>query len=862
MKKVGLFCAALALCGATPMVSSAASASATSETGSRFEAEVAAAKSAMMVDPTAALSHARDAVKVSATLPSPRERAIAELTGRWLEGEALMRVNRPLEAKPVIEAALDEVARVMPRSKLHADLLKAHAGVALLSGDAQEALKGLIAAHGHYARLGEPRSQAIVLQNIGSIYQEARDFERALKYYGRAAEVFTEDPALAIANHNNRGNALKELERFPEAEGEFQAALRIAREIKSSTLQARILTNVAATQVAAGKLADADRSANLGLRLAIGPDADWQPFLWGVKAQVALARRDYSAAKLHIEKTFAGLDLATSTMPFRDFHDTAQRIYGKLGQPDRALEHLAAFTRLDSEARNVASTTSSALMAARFDAANQEARIAQLKTEQLARDKQIQRAQHRTEKFVVLAVAGAAALLVILGAVFAAFVAIRRSRDKVTAANVQLTHAARHDALTGLPNRSYLRELLRDQLKNGETTGERCSLLLIDLDRFKEVNDTLGHWAGDELLRQVGLRLGDLLPNGAHPARLGGDEFGAIVSSTDRPKLSEVAASIVRSIETPFVIGGSQVTVGASIGIATSVADGNTVELLTRNADLALYRSKQTGRGKFSFYEPDMTAEADRQQQLKSDLRQALGSDQLSLVYQPILETPSGRIAAYEALLRWDHPTRGAVSPDEFVVVAEEAGIIRQIGEWVIRSACRQAMNWPDDVKVAINLSAVQVEAEGLIATVLSALASTGLQPHRLEFEVTETVFLRQGERTKATLDQLRSLGVSLALDDFGTGYSSLGYLQRAEFSKIKIDRSFVKSAAQGCQESVAIIQAIVSIAMSLGMSTTAEGIETDEERTLLTSLGCSHLQGFLLGRPEAKSEAAGRLAA
>jgi diguanylate cyclase (GGDEF)-like protein len=861
MKNVGLICAGL-LFGAAPLVYSAANASAAGGTDSRFEAEVSAAKGAMMTDPSAALVHARDAVKVSATLPSQMERVLAKLTGRWLEGEALMRVNRPLEAKPVIEAALDEVARVQPRSKLHADLLKARAGAALLTGDPQTALEDLIAAHRFYARLREPRSQAIVLQNIGSIYQEARDFERALKYYGRAAEVFTEDPALAIANHNNRGNALKELGKFTEAEAEFQAALRIAREINSSTLEARILTNVAAAQVAAGKLSEAERTAERGLQLATGPDAAWQPFLWGVKAQVALAKRDYSAAKAHIERTFAGLDLATSALPFRDFHDTAQRIYRALGQSGPALEHLAAFARLDSEAREVAATTSSALMAAQFDAANQEASIAKLKSEQLARDKQIQQAQHRTEKFILAAILGAAALLVILGAVFASLVTIRRSRDKVNAANVQLTHAARHDALTGLPNRSYLRELLGGRLESGETTSERCSLLLIDLDRFKEVNDTLGHWAGDELLRQVGLRLGDLLPGGSYPARLGGDEFGAMVPFTDRPSLTALGARIVEAIEAPFMVGGSQVTVGASIGIAISVVDGNTVDVLTRNADLALYRSKQTGRGKFSFYEPELAAEADRQQQLKSDLRSALGDDQLSLMYQPILEVPSGRVVAYEALLRWDHPTRGAISPDEFILIAEEAGIIRQIGDWVIRSACQQAVNWPDDVKVAINLSAVQVEAEGLVATVLGALASTGLQPHRLEFEVTETVFLRQGERTKATLDQLRSLGVSLALDDFGTGYSSLGYLQRAEFSKIKIDRSFVKSAAEGCRESVAIIQAIVSIAQSLGMSTTAEGIETDQEKALLTSLGCSQLQGFLLGRPATQERAAERMVA
>jgi diguanylate cyclase (GGDEF)-like protein len=857
MRKIGAiataFLAMTTIAGSAEAVAAPAERSAPAGT---FDAHVAAAKAAMMADPNEALNNARAAIRLSRDHPSPSERVAGELTGQWLEGEALMRINRPLEAKPVIETALQRIAQHQPKTKLHADLLKARAGIATVSGDVQAALENLITAHDMYRALGEPRSQAIVLQNIGSIYQQARDFNRALLYYDQAGEAYSEDPSLAVANHNNRANSLKELGRLPEAEAEFRRALALAREIDSSTLEVRILTNIAAAQVAAGKLTQADATARAALRLAVGEDATWQPFLWGVRAQVALANEDFVTAERLIESTFAGVDIETSIMPFRDFHDTAHRIYQSRGRFADALAHLSALKRLDTEAREVAASANSALMAARFDAANQQLRITKLKAEQLQREKVIEASRERMENLMLYGGLSAAALLIILGAGLAALITVRRSRNKVKAANVQLTHAARHDALTGLVNRSYIRELLAQALQAGCNTGERCALMLIDLDRFKEVNDTLGHWAGDEVLRGVGMRLTDLLPKGSYPARLGGDEFGAVVPIADSAMLAELADKIVDAVAAPFSLGGTHTVVGASVGIAISGIDGDTVELLTRNADLALYHAKQTGRGKHSFYAPAMTAEANERRELERDLRKALAEDQFSLMYQPIVDSDGERLVAYEALLRWNHPTRGQVPPSEFIYIAEEAGIIRQIGDWVIRSACREAVSWPEHIKVAINLSAVQVEAEGLISIVLNTLASTGLAPERLEFEVTETVFLRQGPRTKSTLDQLRTIGVSLALDDFGTGYSSLGYLQHADFAKIKIDRSFVKSAAEGCHESIAIIQAIVTLATSLGMTTTAEGVETEVEKALVRGLGCSQLQGFLLGRPEAKSYA------
>jgi diguanylate cyclase (GGDEF)-like protein len=823
---------------------------------SRFEAEVGMAKSAMMGDPEIALKHARAAIALSRRDPDPKARLIGEATGHWLEGESLLRVNRPEQAGPAIERGMAIVGRNAPRTKLHADLLKARAALAMVNGAVQPALTDLLTAHEMYRALNEPRAQAIVLQNIGSIYLEARDFERALRYYAQAHEAYSDDPALALASHNNRGNALKELRRYGEAEKEFGEALKAARAIDSDLLQARILSNLASAQTLKGDLAEAEATALQGLRISHRSAVGWEPFLWGVRAQIALARGDLQAARRLLESTFAGVDLDKSTLPFREFHDTAHQVYYRLGDPVMAFRHLAAFKRLDDEARDIASTTSSALMTARFDAANQELRIAKLKAGQLQREADLIASRQRLERLKLIGLIGALTAFFIFLAGFVAFRAVQRSRNRVSEANVKLSHAARHDALTGLPNRRYVRELLQERLTEGKEQGTESALMLIDLDRFKAINDTLGHEAGDLLLHQVGNRLHEVLPEGAHAGRLGGDEFAALVPDTSQAKLEEVAGEIVRSLSDPYDIDGRTATIGASVGIAIANGEAQSVDVVTRNADLALYSSKHTGREKFTFFEPRMLAEAEERRRIEIDLRAALLENQFELVYQPIVDAACGELVAYEALMRWNHPTRGEIMPAQFISIAEEAGLIRHIGEWVLRTACNEAICWPEHVKLAVNLSVVQIEAEGLLAIVVSALAHSGLPPERLEFEVTESVFIGDRATTGKTLEALRALGVSLALDDFGTGYSSLGYLQRAEFAKIKIDRAFVKSAAEGNEDSLAIIKAIVSMASGLGMATTAEGVETETERKLVCELGCSQIQGYLIGRPERREAA------
>jgi diguanylate cyclase (GGDEF)-like protein len=411
--------------------------------------------------------------------------------------------------------------------------------------------------------------------------------------------------------------------------------------------------------------------------------------------------------------------------------------------------------------------------------------------------------------------------------------------------------AARTDPLTGLANRLLVRELLEEAvMRQGEGQSD-CALLLVDLDRFKLVNDTLGHAIGDQLLVEVGNRLQIAAGEGGRVGRIGGDEFAIVWHGpSDRTSLSAVANHIIAELSKSVSIGAATLHVGATMGIAVCPADGSREEQLMRSADLALYRAKEEGRGGHAFFEPYMFDEAEDHRLLEQDVREALNEDGLTLAYQPIIDTASGAVVAREALLRWRHPKRGDIPPDQFVPIIEDAGLIHQIGDWVIREACAEAARWDPEMRVAVNVSAAQLTGAGLAKTVLGALAAARLDPNRLELEVTESVFLGDDAATLASLERLRALGVRLVLDDFGKGYSSFGYLSRAKFAKIKIDQSFVRGAADGARDCVAIVHAILALARGLGVETTAEGVETVEQANVMRRLGCTQLQGFHFGRP------------
>ncbi len=423
------------------------------------------------------------------------------------------------------------------------------------------------------------------------------------------------------------------------------------------------------------------------------------------------------------------------------------------------------------------------------------------------------------------------------------------------------TRLAHYDSLTSLANRFQMSQTLEKILGAQRSDHRACAILLLDLDRFKQVNDSMGHPAGDALLTQVAQRLERTVGAAGRVGRLGGDEFKVVLPGRiARDDLAGLAHRIIENLSHPYSIDGHSVVIGVSIGIALSPDDGVTSEALIRNADLALYAAKDGGRGRYHFYAADLHTDAEERRELEQDLRDALASGGLELHYQPVVHTATEKITGFEALLRWTHPKYGPLSPAKFIPIAEDTGLIAPIGEWALRTACMDLARWPETVRVAVNVSPLQFNNPSLPAIVTSALAAAQVDPSRLELEITESVFLNDDAGTDAMFTALKRVGVRLALDDFGTGYSSLGYLKKAPFDKIKIDQSFVRGATIKGSRNGAIIASIVSLAEALGMETTAEGVETLDELDLIRMLGCSHIQGYIYEKPLNCASATARL--
>lgn len=421
-------------------------------------------------------------------------------------------------------------------------------------------------------------------------------------------------------------------------------------------------------------------------------------------------------------------------------------------------------------------------------------------------------------------------------------------------------YLAYHDSLTGLGNRLLFKEQLEQALTEELTIANRLAVLFVDLDGFKGVNDTAGHSVGDLLLKSLAAKLRDLLPTTDRIARLGGDEFAILQMSGSQPSSSiALAEQIIEIAAYPQTIEGHDVTVGASVGIALLQPGEMNAETILKCADLAMYSAKSGGRGTFRMFDPEMDQVVRARRSLERDMRSALTEGGFSLCYQPLVNLQSRKITAFEALMRWHHPERGQVPPSEFIPVAEEMGLILQLGEWALRQGCMEAINWPDDINLSVNLSPLQFAKGNLVSTILNALASSGLAANRLELEITESVLLERSERNIGILNDLRSLGVRISMDDFGTGYSSIGYLRSFPFDKIKIDQSFVRDVLVDAG-SLAIVRAIAGLGISFGMTTTAEGVETEEQMRCLNREGCTEVQGYLLSKPVTPNEIGGLL--
>jgi len=427
--------------------------------------------------------------------------------------------------------------------------------------------------------------------------------------------------------------------------------------------------------------------------------------------------------------------------------------------------------------------------------------------------------------------------------------ALRDVRER-QAAEEKIRFLAHHDVLTGLPNRAQLHDLITGHLEHAEHAGDPVAVLCLDLDRFKAVNDTFGHQAGDRLLQLVAERILANIRGADAAARIGGDEFILLTAGLSRPdSIAQFARRLIDSLSLPFDLGGYEARIGASIGIAVGPRDGTTAEVLIKNADIALYRAKANGRGGFSFFEHGMDRQQQERRAMEQDLRQAVAEDAFELVFQPQFSCVSNEVVSFEALLRWSHPVRGAVPPSEFIPLAETTGLIVPLGQWALRTACRAALSWPKHCGVAVNVSPRQFVGDDFADTVEAVLHQTGLDPCRLELEITETVMMHEADRALRSLQRLKARGIHLALDDFGTGFASLAYLQRFPFDKVKIDQSFICNLTKH-DSARAIVAAILAMSHELRIVVTAEGVETEAQLDLLRQHDCDLIQGFLLSRP------------
>jgi diguanylate cyclase (GGDEF)-like protein len=434
------------------------------------------------------------------------------------------------------------------------------------------------------------------------------------------------------------------------------------------------------------------------------------------------------------------------------------------------------------------------------------------------------------------------------------YVATHEDITEAVRAEQQILYLGSHDRLTGLPNRAELHDRILEALARARR-GEMFCLHYLDLDNFKIVNDAHGHSIGDAVLRQAAARMRLCLAETDTLARIGGDEFVVLQAELEKPEQAgDLARRLVEAVAEPFELDGRQAHIGVSIGISVSPGDGADVDALLKNADMAMYRAKSEGRNTYRFFELAMDARLQERRLLELDLRRAVANQEFELYYQPQVDAQTEAITGCEALLRWHHPTRGMVAPDQFIAAAEEIGVIVPLGAWVLQQACREAATWPRHVAVAVNLSSQQFRGFALIQTVVSALDASGLLPTRLELEITESALLAESDSTLATLEHLRALGVRIAMDDFGTGYSSLSYLQRFPFDKVKIDRSFIAQLGE-TRESAAIVGAVIDLCRSLHMRTTAEGVETEAQLAALIRTGCTEAQGYLFSRPQPASE-------
>ena len=806
-----------------------------------YSAAIEQARGSMMRDPGEALDAARRASQALAeTAPTP-ERAENIAGAEWLQAEALTRLGRPAEAGPLADQALARLGETPEPTKLYADLLVARGRIAMALGQFETAFVSFTGAYDVFRELGETRSEAIVLQSIGSIYTSAKQYERALEYFEEAMDRHS-DPSLDLAGLNNRANALRELGRYNQAQDAYDLALAAAETMGSPVLEARILNNIAALHVRFDDFDAASRAlADAENRVAGAGAGEWLRFLDGVRAQIALGQGRHGEAREALERTFDGVPLDASPQNFVDFHSAGVEIYAAMGEWRLALDHLRAFKRLDDEARNVAGSANSALLGAEFEFAEQELQIEQLRAERLEQDLALSSEQARAN---ILALC---ALIAIISAILiAGFMRYRAEGARKRA----LATALYRDAETGLRSR----QALGRRLMTGAEKGLEHYLLAFEIDRHDHLRAALGFAA----FAALKVELADRLSSDRDEADVGVIAPGVLgvlidydlVDDQDENALGDLALALRKRLTKPVRVGDLDIDAAITIGatLCTLQNDKPNVEAVIKEA-LAAAEQAREQRKPYARFDPSLFGDPARNLAIMSRMNAALSSGEIAMHYQAKLNVRTGRFDSAEALIRWTDPERGYIPPDAYIPLAEETGHIRELTRWTLERALLDQVALAksgQNLAIAVNISSML-----LTDTDFAARAAQLASQSRggLIFEVTETAIMADVDTSIRTLETWARAGVKISIDDYGTGQSSLAYLKRLPASELKLDRAFIKDVTHSQRDRM-LVKSTVDLAHNLGLTLTAEGVEDDETLQVLKLMGCDGAQGFGLVRP------------
>lgn len=806
-----------------------------------YETEIEAARAAMMRDPSAALEAAGRATQTLASEAPSSERAEMLARAEWLQAEALTRLGRPAEAAPLVEAGIRRLGDNPAPTKLYADLNVARGRIAVAQGEFETAFLSFTAAYDVFQTLEETRSQAIVLQSIGSIYTAARQYERALTYFDDAMARYS-DPSLDLAGLNNRANALRELGRSDEALAAYERALGAASALGSPMLEARILNNIAALHV---KLEDYDAAQaaleQAGARVDGMGAGEWTRFLDGVRAQIALGRGEPALARAFLERTFDGVPLEASPQNFSEFHEAAVRTYAALGQYRQALDHLFAFKRLDDEARSVAASANSALLGAQFEFAEQDLQIEQLRAERLEQDLALADERARSNIMALLAI-----IALIIAALIAGFMRYRAEAARKRA----LATALYRDSETGLRSRKALERRLEQAAGRGLDTY----LIAFEIDRHDHLRSALGFAAFAQLKAELARRLAEDRDD-SHVGVIAPGVLGVLidfdtVDDGDDEALPALVDSLRVRLHKPVRVGDLDIDANITAGAALCASqDGEPdVEAVIKEA-LAAVEQARDRRSSFALFDAALFGDPAQNLAIMSRLSAAMANGELVLNYQPKLDLRTGAYTSVEALMRWTDPERGYIPPDAYIPFAEETGHIRELTEWSLERALIDQVALSkagEHVAVAVNIS-----SSLLTDTAFAARAAQLATQSRagLIFEVTETAIMADVDQSIKTLEMWARAGVKISIDDYGTGQSSLAYLKRLPANELKLDRAFVKEVTTSQRDRM-LVKSTVDLAHNLGLTLTAEGVEDDETLSILKLMGCDSAQGFGLCKP------------